>query len=102
MACSDINIRTAMGGAAGGTFSYVGYDANSSTGSYVDNPGVALASIATNLVVPDGWIFRASNDVLPVGFYRFRYETMLATAPFCEGEAFQTFQIVDPRCPGGD
>lgn len=54
MACSDIDIRTAMNGTAGGTFSYVGYDASSSTGSYTDDPGVTLAAIAGDLLDDDG------------------------------------------------
>lgn len=102
MACSNINIRAEMGGTAGGTFSYIGYDANSPTGLFVDDPGVVLADIAENLLDDDGWVFRASNNALPVGFYRFKYTTELTVEPFCTKEAFQTFEIVNPRCPGGN
>lgn len=101
MACSDINIRVAMGAVTGGTFSYVGYDANDVNGSYSDDPGLSLPQIVDNLGDDDNWVFNASAN-LPVGFYRFQYDTETASPPICTDSSFQTFEVVDPRCPGGD
>ena len=43
-----------MDGTVGGTFSYVGYDASSSAGSFTDVSGVGLLDIVDNAIDPDG------------------------------------------------
>lgn len=42
MAC-ELYLRSYMGGEAGGTFAYEGYDASSPNGTYSDNPSAGGA-----------------------------------------------------------
>ena len=86
MCTIDLNNILSPTADTGGVWSYLGFDANSSTGAYTDNPGIT---------VPDLTITQEINlDLAKSGYYRFQY-TIPSNSDCDETSAIYTIQYLN-------
>lgn len=103
MNCFEIDLRTDLNptAAAGGQWSYVGYNAASSSGPFAPDSGTTGPLINfVDTSPPDNWGFKVGLSATVEGYYQFRYETQNAQEPSCTDEAFVIVEVLPKNCGG--